>query len=145
MKTAAPRPPAGLAPRRAALDILTLIRAGASLEEALAKCRSFDALEGADRAQARALAAIVLRRQGTLDALIGDFVDKPLPKRAAKATDMLRLAAAQSVLMGTPDHAAVSTAVALAKDFRETEGYAGLINAVARKVARRGPAAARPR
>lgn len=132
----------GLAARRAALDILTLVRAGAGLDEALAKCRSFEALAGPDRGFARALATTVLRRQGTLDALIGAYIEKPLPKRAAKATDILRLASAQSALMGTPDHAAVTTAVALVKAFRETEGYASLVNAVARKIARTGRAAA---
>jgi 16S rRNA (cytosine967-C5)-methyltransferase len=123
----------GLASRRAALDLLTLVRAGATLDEALDKCRSFAALGGADRAFARLLATLTLRRQGALDTLIGVYVDKPLPKRAEKATDMLRLAAAQSALLETPDHAAVSTTVALAHAFRETEGYAGLLNAVARK------------
>ncbi|MEM9168838.1 MAG: transcription antitermination factor NusB [Pseudomonadota bacterium] len=127
---------AGAAPRQAALDVLALVRAGASLDEALADCRRFDALEGADRAFARALASTVLRRQGALDHVLGDFIDRPLPKRAARAMDALRLAAAQSLLFDTPDHAAVSTATALAKAYRETQGYAGLVNAVARKVAR---------
>ncbi len=134
-------PPPGLGSRQAALDILTLVRAGAGLDEALEKCRSFSALEGPDRALARALATIVLRRQGALDHLIGAYVDRPLPKRAARAMDILRLAAAQSLILETPDHAAVSTATALAKAYRETAGYAGLVNAVARKIARQGPAA----
>ncbi|MGE0408264.1 MAG: RsmB/NOP family class I SAM-dependent RNA methyltransferase [Amphiplicatus sp.] len=133
--------PAGLAARRAALDILTLIESGAALDNALATCRSFSALAGSDRAFARLLATSVLRRRGALDALIGAHIDKPLPRRAARASDILRLAAAQSVLLGTPDHAAVSTAVALAKSFRETAGYAGLVNAVVRKIARGGKAA----
>ena len=129
---------AGLAARRAALDILTLVRGGASLDEALDKARSFDALEGADRGFARALATVVLRRQGALDHLIGAYLDRPLPKRAGRAMDVLRLAGAQVVFLETPDHAAVSTAVALVKSFQETEGYAGLVNAIARKLARQG-------
>lgn len=132
----------GVLARRAALDILSLVRGGLALDEALDACRSFGALEGRDRAFARALASTVLRRQGTIDALIGKYIDKPLPARAQKATDILRLAAAQSAIMGVDDHAAVSTAVAVAKDFREAGGYAGLINAVARKVAIDGAAAA---
>lgn len=131
----------GLAARRAALDLLTLTRAGASFDESLEKCRSFNALEGADRSFARLLATLVLRRQGALDTLIGAYVDKPLPKRAEKATDMLRLAAVQSAFLETPDHAAVSTAVELANGFQETAGYASLINAVARKVAKDAKAA----
>lgn len=133
--------PQGLAARRAALDILALVRAGAGLDEALDKCRSFGALEGPDRAFARALATTALRRQGGLDALIGAYVERPLPKRAARAMDILRLAAAQSAALGVPDHAVVNTAVALARSFQETAGYAGMINAVARKIAAAGPEA----
>ena len=130
-----PPPPPGLAPRRAALDILNLVNGGRSLDEALEACRSFNALEGADRGLAHALAAIVLRRGGAFDHAIGLYIDKPLPKTASKAHEILRLVAAQSLVLKTPDHAAVSTAVALANEFRETAGYAGLVNAVARKIA----------
>lgn len=128
--------------RRAALDILSLIRDGRALDEALDECRSFNALEGRDRSFARALASTVLRRQGAVDALIGRHMDKPLPARAQKATDILRLAVAQTAVMGVDSHAAVSIAVDLAKQFREAGGYAGLINAVARKLAADGTEAA---
>lgn len=124
----------GLAARRAALDVLILTGAGRTLDDALEECRSFNALEGPDRGFAHALAAGVLRRRGGLDHVIGLFIDKPLPKRSAKATDILRLAALQTLVLGTPAHAAVSTAVALTEQFRETANYAGLVNAVARKI-----------
>lgn len=141
-RPAKPRAPAaniaGLESRRAALDILNLVRAGANLDDALAACRSFDALKGSDRAFARLLATTVLRRQGALDELIGRHIEQPLPKRAARALDILRLCAAQTALLGVEPHAAVSTAVALAQAFRETSGYDGLVNAVARKMAADG-------
>lgn len=136
-----PPPPPGLAPRRAALDVLILVAGGRPLEEAFEACRSFNALEGSDRSLAHLLAATVLRRGGGLDHVVGLFVDRPLPKSAARAHDILRMAAAQSLILKTPDHAAVSTAVALANEFRETAGYAGLVNAVARKIAALGPEA----
>ncbi len=129
----------GLAPRRSALDLLTLVAAGRTLDEALDQCRSFNALEGPDRSFAHALAASVLRRRGAIDHLIGLYIDRPLPKRSARATDILRLAAAQSLILKTPDHAVVSTAVALTEDYRETAAYGGLVNAVARKIAAKGP------
>ena len=142
-KPARPVPPKaaevpGLAARRAALDILTLVAAGKTLDDALADCRSFNALEGPDRAFAHAMAATVLRRRGSIDHAIGLYIDKPLPKRSARATDILRLATAQTLILGTPAHAAVSTAVALAEAFRETENYAALVNAVARKISALG-------
>ncbi len=129
----------GLAARRAALDVLILVNAGRTIDDALEECRSFNALEGPDRGFAHALAAGVLRRRGALDHFIGLYIDKPLPKRSARATDILRLAAVQTLILGTPAHAAVSTAVALTEQFRETANYAGLVNAVARKISAIGP------
>ena len=52
---------------------------------------------------------------------------------------MLRIGAAGLLLLGTPGHAAVATAVALAKS-RGLMPFAGLTNAVLRKVAAAGPA-----
>jgi 16S rRNA (cytosine967-C5)-methyltransferase len=137
-KKAPPPPPPGLAPRRAALDILTLVAAGRMLDQALEDCRSFNALEGPDRGLAHALVAAVLRRRGSIDQLIGHYIDRPIPKRSARATDVLRLSVAQSLFLKTPDHAVVSTSVALVQEFRETAGYSGLVNAVARKIAAGG-------
>ena len=139
--SSAPASAPGLDSRRAALDLLARIRRGALLDEALGACPSFDELEGPDRSFAYALTVTVLRRRGTLDHLLGAYIDRPLPKKVARVMDILRLAAAQTLFLGTPDHAAVSTAVTLAGDRREIAGYAKLINAVARKVAKAGPAA----
>ena len=132
----------GLNARRGALDILERVRAGASLDDALALTRSFNELEGADRGFARALASNVLRRRGSLDHILGAYIDRPLPRKAARVMDILRLAATQSLYLNTPAHAAVSTAVELAGERREIAGYAKLVNAVARKVAKAGPTAA---
>ncbi|MEM8935783.1 MAG: transcription antitermination factor NusB [Pseudomonadota bacterium] len=128
----------GLAARSAALDLLERIRDGASLDEALSACRSFEALEGADRRFARALATLVLRRRGTLDHVIGAYLDRPLAKRAVRVMDVLRIAGAQLLFMETPPHAAVSTAVSVVGERRENAGYAKLVNAITRKIAKSG-------
>ena len=128
----------GLGARRAALGILDLVRDGQSFDEALGACRSFDQLTGPDRGFARALATSVLRRRGSLDHIVGAYIDRPLPKKAARVMDILRLAAAQTLFLETPPHAAVSTAVSLASERRENAGYAKLINAVARKISDKG-------
>ncbi len=130
----APPPIPGLATRQAALDLLGLIRKGFTLEDALDRGRSFNELMGADRGFARALVSAVLRRQGAIDEIIGQFVDRPLGKKGSKAQEILRLMAAQLLILKTPDHAAVSTAVALAQSYREVAGYASLVNAVGRKL-----------
>ena len=140
--------PKGIAVRRAASDILALMRDGLPLDDALNMCRSYAALgfspEGApqksnemiraDKGFARSMATMVLRRRGVIDHLIGAYLDRPLPAKAVRAMDVLRLCAAQTLFLDTPPHAAVSLATALTKERRETMGYANLVNAVSRKL-----------
>ncbi|WP_425410922.1 RsmB/NOP family class I SAM-dependent RNA methyltransferase [Hyphococcus sp.] len=137
----APDEPDILDARRAALEILDRVAEGAALEDAIARTRPFDRLEGPDRGFARALASETLRRRGSLDHIIGAYLDRPLPKKSARVMDILRLAATQLLLLQTPAHAAVSTSVDLASERRETAGYAKLVNALARKIAKNGPEA----
>lgn len=105
-----------------------------SLEDAL---DSLPAMEPRDRAAAHRLAASVLRRAGTLDAVLEPFLKKapPVPVR-----HVLRIGAAGLLLLDTPAHAAVATGVALARA-RGLAPFAGLVNAVLRRVAEAGPAA----
>lgn len=134
-----PPPMPGLEARRGALEVLERVRGGEPLDEALDRSRAFAALEGPDRAFSRAMASAALRRRGGIDHLLGAYIERPLPRKAARVMDLLRLAAAQILVLRTPDHAAVSTAVALAGERRETAHYAKLINAVSRKIAKAGP------
>ncbi|ATR21184.1 16S rRNA m(5)C 967 methyltransferase [Roseomonas mucosa] len=100
------------------------------LEEAL---DALPPLEPRDRAAAHRLASHVLRRLGTIDALLEPWLrrEPPAPARLA-----LRIGTADLLLLGTPPHAAVSAAVGLAP-----KPLAGLVNAVLRRVAEAGPAA----
>ena len=121
--------------RETAFDLLTaVLERGRPLEEALG---AFPKLEPRDRSAAHRLAAAVLRRAGTLDAVLEPFLRKepPVPVR-----NVLRIGAAGLLLLGTPGHAAVATAVALTRA-RGLTPFAGLTNAVLRKVASSGPAA----
>jgi 16S rRNA (cytosine967-C5)-methyltransferase len=113
---------------------------GLALRDALARTPSFSALSGRDRAFARAMATATLRRVGGIDAIIARFLQKPLPETAAHGRAMLRIGAAQLLLMDTPPHAAVGETVEAANRTREARGFAKLINAVLRKVAAEGPA-----
>ncbi len=125
-----------------AVELLSaVVRKGKGLEEEFARMMDeqdkISPLDGRDRMFVRLLATTTLRRLGQIDALLKRFLAKPLPDKAAYVTDVLRIAAAQTVFLDTPPHAAVSTAVSLVKDSL-FKGFAGLTNAVLHKVARDG-------
>jgi 16S rRNA (cytosine967-C5)-methyltransferase len=121
--------------RESAFDLLTaVLERHRPLEEAL---DALPAQDTRDRAAAHRLAAAVLRRMGTLDAVLEPFLRKEPPE---PVRNILRIGAAGLLLLETPVHAAVGTSVDLAKR-RGLTPFAGLINAVLRKVATAGPGA----
>ncbi|MDQ3246104.1 MAG: RsmB/NOP family class I SAM-dependent RNA methyltransferase [Pseudomonadota bacterium] len=87
----------------------SVFRRGETLESAAQGGRG---LAAADKGLAIAIAGEVLRRLPDLDALIDDATRQPLPDDS-KARMVLRLALAQKVGLGTPDHALVATALPL--------------------------------
>ena len=91
-----------------------------------------------DRALTRALVAAVLRRLGTLRHLIGLFLEHGLPAKAPRVETALLIGAAQILFLDVPDHAAVDLAVRLARADHHAAHYAGLVNAVLRRIAREG-------
>jgi 16S rRNA (cytosine967-C5)-methyltransferase len=128
----------GLAARRIAADILDgVLRRRTALDELLSGKSAHPGLAGLaerDRALMRRLVATVLRRLGTLRHLIGGFLDKGFPSDAPRAETILLLGAAQILWLEVPDHAAVDLSVRLAQADRRAARYAGLVNAVLRKV-----------
>lgn len=100
------------------------------------------ALSPSDRALSRRLILAALRRTPEIDGLIDARLDHALPDEAAAARHALRIVATETVLLGGPAHAAVGAAVAAIK--RRAPRFAGLVNAVGRKIAALGPTAALP-
>jgi 16S rRNA (cytosine967-C5)-methyltransferase len=120
--------------RDAAFDLLTAVfERHRPLEEAL---EALPAMDGRDRAAGHRLAASVLRRAGSLDAAMEPWLKKAPPDAVRQ---VLRIGAAGVLLLDTPAHAAVATAVALARS-RGLAPFAGLVNAVLRRVSEAGPA-----
>jgi 16S rRNA (cytosine967-C5)-methyltransferase len=105
------------------------------LEEALDRL-PFSA-EARDKAAAHRLAATVLRRSGTLDAVIEPQLRRAPPDAVRW---ILWLGAAGLLFLETPAHAAVGTAVDLTRS-QKLAPFAGLVNAVLRRVAEAGSAA----
>ena len=130
--------------RAAVLDALSAVfEDGAPLEEALAEAL-LAGTAAQDRRFARMLAATCLRRLGEIDAALGPLLEKPLPRKATRVRDILRLGTADLLFLDTPAHAAVDQAVRLARADRTSAGFAGLVNAVLRRLDRERPAPADP-
>jgi 16S rRNA (cytosine967-C5)-methyltransferase len=131
----------GFAVRRLAADILEgVLRRHRALDEVLEATSETAAMPERDRALMRAIVATVLRRLGTLRHLLHAFLDRGLPKQSPRVETALLLGAAQILFLNVPDHAAVDLSVRLARADRHAAGFAGLINAVLRRVAREGAA-----
>ena len=128
----------GLAARRIAADILDgVLRRKIALDEQLsgkAAHPGLASLADRDRALMRRLTATVLRRLGSLRHLLGGFLDKGFPSDAPRVETILLIGAAQILWLEVPDHAAVDLSVRLAQADRRAARYAGLINAVLRRV-----------
>ena len=94
-------------------------------------------LERRDRALLDELVKGVLRRRGTLDAILSPYVHVGFDKLPAWIQNALRLGAYQLLYLDrVPAHAAVSESVSLARKYGHP-GTAGLVNSVLRRLAER--------
>ncbi len=118
----------GLTARRAVLALL-----GGVLEKGLSLAEQGDAplagLSPGDKARAQRLASAVLRQAEPIDRMLGAHLHKEPP---LAALNILRLAVTE-LAEGGAAHGVVNSAVELARRDRETNGLAGMINAVLRK------------
>src|SRR6266545_1673487 len=140
-QTASPVAPPGLPARRIAADILeAVLHRRRPLDEQLDDKAhpALATLADRDRALVRALVAAVLRRLGTLRHLLGRLLDRGLPAEAPRIETALLVGAAQILWLEVPNHAAVDLAVRLVQADRRDAHYAGLVNAVLRRIAREG-------
>jgi len=122
----------GVAARRAALEVLTAVRRGAPFDQALDD--AVKGLEDADRRLVHELAAGVFRRQRDLDARLMPLTRHGWTSVAHELRDILRLGAYQLVALDRiPGHAAVSTAVDLAREACG-EKESRFVNAILRRM-----------
>jgi 16S rRNA (cytosine967-C5)-methyltransferase len=132
--------PPGFASRWAAANLLeAVLRRNRPLDEQLDDRHpnpSLRQLEERDRALTRRIVATVFRRLGTLRRLIGELLDRGLPKDTPLVESALLIGTAQLLFLDVPRHAAVDLSVRLVQGDRRSARYAGLVNAVMRRVAR---------
>jgi 16S rRNA (cytosine967-C5)-methyltransferase len=140
-RAAAPEVP-GLACRRIACDILDgVLRRHRPLDEQLDGAEvhpGLAALSDRDRALVRKLIATALRRLGSLRAVLEGALDRGLPENAPRLEAALLIGATQILWLDVPDHAAVDLAVRVVQADRRAAPYAGLVNAVLRRITRDG-------
>ncbi len=121
--------------RLAAFAVKTVVETRQPLEQVLAGQPDYRALEPRDRAFVRLIAATTFRRMGQIEAALKPFIRQKPPKLVYAA---LQTAAAQIIYLGTPAHAAVGETVAMLKSRGSSRGFAGLANAVLRRIVEQG-------
>ena len=122
--------------RRAAFEVLRRVfEHGAWADRALPAAVERHRLAGRERAQAQRLAYGAVQRRGTSDHLVERLAERPARDLDPGILAALRLGLYELLYASaTPDHAAVSQAVELAK--QGTPRAAGLVNAVLRRATR---------
>ena len=125
----------GLPARKAALAIVSgVLRRRRALDFQLEDLKS---LEPRDAGFARALASQTLRHLGLLDAVLREFMEKPLqPHKAGAAHEILLMGACELLILKVAAHAAVDAANQLAAKDNKAVHFKPLINAVLRRIAR---------
>jgi 16S rRNA (cytosine967-C5)-methyltransferase len=123
--------------RRTAFDVIRAVETRDAYANLLLPKRLHDrGLTGRDAALATELTYGTLRGRGTYDAVLALCSDRELRRIDAPLLDVLRLGAHQVLATRIPAHAAVGTAVELARSIAGP-GQAKFANAVLRKVATR--------
>lgn len=109
-----------------------------TVEDAIQASAQAARLESRDRAFLAALLLTAFRHRGEINAVLQSFLDKPLPRKSGLARELLELGTAQLLFLRMPPHAVIDSAVRAAKADRNALHFAGLINAVLRKVSTSG-------
>lgn len=125
----------GAAVRVAAGRLLNLVLdKNRTLDDAMASDEAFGALQGADRAFARAIASCALRHLGWIDQGVAPFLSRPLNATSPEIRALIRAGAAQLWFMDVPPHAAVSETVEAARQWGPARSGGSFLNAALRRV-----------
>ncbi|MDQ0457378.1 RsmB/NOP family class I SAM-dependent RNA methyltransferase [Rhizobium paknamense] len=97
---------------------------------------AYTALSEADRGLVRAIVTTSLRFLPRIEAMLNGLLDAPLPAGARSLYHLLVTAAAQILYLDVPDHSAVDLAVEQANRDPRSRRFAGMVNAVLRRMGR---------
>jgi 16S rRNA (cytosine967-C5)-methyltransferase len=129
----------GLAARRlAAFAVDEVIRARTALDDTLERLAQEmrGGIAPQDMPLARAIATVTFRRFGTIRRAIDERLAKGSPPHGGPFEAVMATAAAQILFLDVPDHAAVDLAIRLLSEDGRSLRYAGLANAVLRRLTR---------
>jgi 16S rRNA (cytosine967-C5)-methyltransferase len=127
--------------RRIAYDVLHDVGANDAYSNiALAHALRGSDLSAQDKGLTTDLVYTTLRRRLTLDAVLEQYVNRPLGKVDPRVLDILRMAVTEYLYLGKPPHAVVDNAVRLTQSVGAGAAK-GFVNAVLRKVTAGPPAA----
>lgn len=130
----------GLPARQVATRLLSAVVVSRTSLDGLTDRRSghpaFRRLDARDQSLVRAILVSALRRRGTLDAILSECLERPLPGNADALHSLLHTAMAQILFLDVPDSAAVDLAVSQTHGDPRLQRFAGLVNAILRRVAR---------
>ncbi len=130
----------GLLSRRLAASVLAdVVQRRLALDERLDTYLSLEPaneMSAQDRSLVRAIATSAIRRLGTIKRALYERLLGGMPQSAPKLEPILISAVAQILFLGVPDHAAVDTAVRLAREDSNSVHFVPLVNAVLRRIAR---------
>ncbi len=130
----------GLATRIAAAILLTRVIDDHRSLDGLLDTRhgpsQYRALSDADKSLARAIVTVSLRRRGEIELALNKVLDRKPPKNARQLIHTLHVAAAQILFLDVPDSAAVDLAVTALRNDKRSTRFAGLANAVLRRMSR---------
>ncbi len=131
--------PDGLAARRLACEVIEdVTRRRQALDDRLdrlAHDARFQALQPNDRGLVRAIATATMRRLGLIRKALSDRLDRGMPLRSGRLECFLLGAVAQILVLETAPHAAVDTAITLAREDAHAKHFTDLANAVLRRIA----------
>jgi len=126
--------PEGVAARRLALTVIErVLRTKRPLDDIFTEETASAGLPPRDTALARAIVVVGFRRRGSIRAALSKRM-REAPKDARIGV-LIEIMAAQILYLDIPDHAAVASAVALARADRALTHFAGLVNALGRRLA----------
>jgi 16S rRNA (cytosine967-C5)-methyltransferase len=129
----------GLAARRLACEVIEdVTRRRQALDDRMDKLSgdaTYQALQPSDRGLVRAISTAAMRRYGLIRKVLSDRLSTGMPSRGGRLESILVGACAQILVLETAPHAAVDTAITLAREDAHARHFTDLANAVLRRIA----------